>query len=829
MKQRFAVKGMTCAACQSHVRKAVEKLDGVANVNVNLLLNVMDVDFDENVCPVNKIEDAVTAAGYEAFIPSENKRQDKKEKDYSLAKLIFCIADLLVIMYVSMGNMMWKFPLPKVFDHHFNPTGFALLQFILVLPIIFIYRNYFISGFKKLFKGAPNMDTLIAIGASFSLAYGLYCLFMISYGHSEYHMYLYFESAGMILVFVSIGKYLEKLSTRRTTDAITKLMDLAPKTATLSVDGKEVTVKAEEVKKGDILIVRKGDAIPVDGRIIKGQASVDQSNITGESIPVFKVAGDEVISSCIVTSGYIEIEATKVGEDSSIATIIKLVEEAANSKAPISKLADKISGIFVPVILSVALAVFVGNILYAALAKPAYVSSAFEIALNFAITVVVIACPCALGLATPVAVMVGTGKAAKNGLLIKNAEILEAAHKIDTVVLDKTGTLTKGKPVVTDIEKLTEFDIISVLYSFEIKSEHPLGAAIVEYTKDKKTVQFDITDFESVDGKGLQGRIGDDEYKIGNLGFAENPFPELAEKMNAYAASGKTALAVFRNGEAVGIVAVRDELKETSAEAVRLLRKQGIKVVMLTGDNAATARAIANEVKVDKVISEVLPEDKAKVIQELKKENKCVAMVGDGVNDALALTTADIGIAIGAGSDVALESADIVLMRDDLMDVRNAIALSRRVIRTIKTGLFWAFFYNAVCVFLATGLLYYVTKGSFKLEPMYGSIAMSLSSVSVVLNALTINLFRIKRETPVDNKNNRISEETEMKNLVLKVNGMMCNHCKMTVEKLCKASDGVTDAVVSLEDKTVTISYNDAIDRESIVKSITDHGYEVIG
>lgn len=826
MKQRFEVKGMTCAACQSHVQKAVEKLDGVKCVNVNLLQNNMDVEF-EGSCTAEKIEKAVASAGYEAFIGGE-KREVKKERDYSLAKLIFCIADLLVIMYVSMGNMMWNFPLPKVFDHHYNPTGFALLQFILVLPIIFVYRRYFISGFKKLFKGAPNMDTLIAIGATFSLAYGIYCLFMISYGYSQYHMYLYFESAGMILVFVSIGKYLEGLSAKRTTDAITSLMDLAPKTAVVLSDGKEVAVRVEEVKRGDTVIVRKGEAIPVDGKILKGKASVDQSNITGEAMPVFRDVGDEVISSCIVTSGYLEIEATKVGEDSSIATIIKLVEEASNSKAPISKLADKISGIFVPVILSIALFVFVANILYASIAKPDYVSSAFEIALNFAITVVVIACPCALGLATPVAVMVGTGKAAKNGLLIKNAEILELTHKIDTVVLDKTGTLTKGKPSVTDVEKFTDFDIMSVLYSFEIKSEHPLGSAIVEYTKDKKTEVFDIADFKSVDGKGLQGRIGKDEYRIGNLRFAEGNDGVLSEKMNAFASEGKTALAIFKNGEAVGAVAVKDELKETSKEAVRLLRKQGIKVVMLTGDNAVCADAIASEVKADRVIAEVFPEDKANVIKQLKGRNKCVAMVGDGVNDAPALTEADIGIAIGAGSDIALDAADIVLMRDDLLDVRNAISLSKRVIRTIKTGLFFAFFYNLVCVFLATGLLYYVTGGSFKMEPMYGSVAMSLSSVSVVLNALTINLFKVKRDKETAEVNQNNFKEEEMNKLVLKVNGMMCNHCKMTVEKLCMAEKNVVEATVSLDDKTVTVSYDGEIDRDGIVKSITDNGYEVV-
>lgn len=827
MKKKFQVKGMTCSACQSHVQRAVEKLDGVSAVNVSLLRNNMDVEFDEGVCPISRIEDAVSEAGYKAFTDTE-KTDIRKEKDYGLFKLLFCIFDLLVIMYVSMGNMMWNFPLPKIFDHGYNPTGFALLQFILVLPIIFVYRRFFISGFKKLFKGAPNMDTLIAVGASFSLAYGIYCLFMISYGHSEYHMYLYFESAGMILVFVSIGKYLEGLSKKRTTDAITALMDLAPKTASVLRDGKEVIIPAEEVKKGDIVIVRKGTAIPVDGRIVTGRASVDQSNITGESMPVFKNTGDEVMSSCIVSSGYIEIEATKVGEDSSINTIIRLVEEASDSKAPISKLADKISGIFVPVILALALAVFVGNILYASLAKPEYVSSAFEIALNFAITVVVIACPCALGLATPVAVMVGTGKGARSGLLIKNAEILEAAHKIDAVVLDKTGTLTEGKPKVTDIETFINFDIYSVLYSFEIKSEHPLASAIVAFTKDRKKAELKVDGFSAEDGKGLKGTIDGAEYRIGNLKFSEERDIRLEERINALSAQGKTALAVFKDGKPAGIVAVKDELKPSSAQAVARLKKQGIKVIMLTGDNAVTAGAIAEEVGIDRVISDVLPADKANVIKELKQSCKCVAMVGDGVNDAPALTSADIGIAIGAGSDVALESADIVLMRDDLADVDNAISLSKRVIRTIKTGLFFAFFYNLVCVFLATGLLYYLTNGGFKMEPMYGSIAMSLSSVSVVLNALTINLFKVRRMQSAENKSVINEEEKIMNKLVLKVNGMMCNHCRMTVEKLCKAEKNVTDAEVCLEEKTVTVTYDGEIDKSALVKSITENGYEVV-
>lgn len=821
MKKKFNVSGMTCASCQSHVEKAVRKLDGVSDVYVNLLQNNMDVTFDEKICSISKIEEAVEKAGYKATLPEE-RGGSNKNKDYSLFKLIFCIVDLLVLMYFSMGNMMWGWPSPKVFDMHQNPMGFALVQFILVLPICYIYRNYFISGFKKLFKLSPNMDSLIAVGATFSLAYGIYCLFMISLGHTQYHMYLYFESAGMILVFVSIGKYLEELSKKRTTDSLTKLMDLKPKTAIILDGDNEVLVNANDVKIGDVVVVKNGNLIPVDGKIIKGEASIDEANITGESIPVFKGVGDEVYSSCILTSGYLYVETSKSSEDTTIATIIKLVEEASNSKAPISRLADKVSGVFVPIIFSISLFVFICNIIYIMIAKPAYVNNAFETALNFAITVIVIACPCALGLATPVAIMVGTGKGAQNGLLIKNAAILEAAHNITTVVLDKTGTITKGHPEVVDFIKYKDFDMESILYSFEIKSEHPLALAIVEYTKDKKRIEYNILNYEAIDGKGLRGIIDNDLYEIGNLKLLPNN--DLASDIvNKMSNEGKTTLIVLKNKELYGIVAVKDEIKENSKEAIHLLQNKGIKVVMLTGDNEITANAIAKDVGVNKVIANVMPTDKANVINELKNKNEFVAMVGDGVNDAIALSSANLGIAIGAGSDVAIESADIVLLRNDLLDVLNVISLSKRTINTIKLGLFWAFFYNIICVILATGIFYYTSNGSFKMEPMYGSIAMSISSVSVVLNALTINLFKVKR-----NKEEIIKkEERKMNQLVLNVDGMMCMHCVKHVEDASKKVVGVINAHASLDNKTVTIDYEGNIDKEQIIKNITDAGYSV--
>lgn len=823
MKLKFNVEGMTCASCQAHVSKAVEQLEGTSKVNVNLLKNTLDVEVDEAKCDASKIEDAVQKAGYKAYIPNANKKTDKLiEKNHDLAYLIFSLVDLLVIMYFSMGHMMWGWPVPKVFNMHTNPMGFSLVQFILVLPIIFLYRKYFINGFKKLIKLSPNMDTLIAIGATFSIAYGIYCLFMISMGYTEYHMYLYFEAAGMILTLVSLGKYLEKLSKRKTTTAIEKLMDLSPKEAVVLKDNIETKVKIEEVKLGDIVVVKKGDSVPVDGKIIEGNASIDQSNITGESIPVYKTANDNVYSSTIVTAGYIKVKATKVGEDTSIANIIKLVDEASNSKAPISKLADKISGVFVPVILAIALVTFIINLI---------VSKDFQIALNFAITVIVIACPCALGLATPVAIMVGTGKGAENGLLIKNAEILEKAHHIKTVVLDKTGTITEGKPRVTDFESFeSDSDLLSVIYSLENMSEHPLALSMIEYAKENNANLLEVKEFKTTDGRGIEGIVNNSKYFIGNYKSVEElklNTKELEDKVNNLSYQGKTPLLIIKDNKVVGLIAVKDEVKESSKQAISELRNKGIKVIMLTGDNRKTAEAIAKEVNVDEVISDVHPEDKQKVINSLKTNDKnLIAMVGDGVNDAPALTSADLGIAIGGGSDIAIESADIVLLRNDLLDVLNVISLSKRVINTIKLSLFWAFFYNFVCVILSTGFLYYLTDKKFMMTPMIASVAMSISSVSVVLTSLTINFFKVKKAKNSNNSSVSIKEKNKMQTKVIYVDGMMCNHCKAHVEEACKKVPGVSDAVVSLQDKNVTVTCEEKVTDEALKQSIKEAGYE---
>lgn len=823
MKLKFNVEGMTCASCQAHVSKAVEQLEGTSKVNVNLLKNTLDVEVDEAKCDASKIEDAVQKAGYKAYIPNANKKTDKLiEKNHDLAYLIFSLVDLLVIMYFSMGHMMWGWPVPKVFNMHTNPMGFSLVQFILVLPIIFLYRKYFINGFKKLIKLSPNMDTLIAIGATFSIAYGIYCLFMISMGYTEYHMYLYFEAAGMILTLVSLGKYLEKLSKRKTTTAIEKLMDLSPKEAVVLKDNIETKVKIEEVKLGDIVVVKKGDSVPIDGKIIEGNASIDQSNITGESIPVYKTANDDVYSSTIVTAGYIKVKATKVGEDTSIANIIKLVDEASNSKAPISKLADKISGVFVPVILAIALVTFIINLI---------VSKDFQIALNFAITVIVIACPCALGLATPVAIMVGTGKGAENGLLIKNAEILEKAHHIKTVVLDKTGTITEGKPRVTDFESFeSDSDLLSVIYSLENMSEHPLALSMIEYAKENNANLLEVKEFKTTDGRGIEGIVNNSKYFIGNYKSVEElklNTKELEDKVNNLSYQGKTPLLIIKDNKVVGLIAVKDEVKESSKQAISELRNKGIKVIMLTGDNRKTAEAIAKEVNVDEVISDVHPEDKQKVINSLKTNDKnLIAMVGDGVNDAPALTSADLGIAIGGGSDIAIESADIVLLRNDLLDVLNVISLSKRVINTIKLSLFWAFFYNFVCVILSTGFLYYLTDKKFMMTPMIASVAMSISSVSVVLTSLTINFFKVKKAKNSNNSSVSIKEKNKMQTKVIYVDGMMCNHCKAHVEEACKKVPGVSDAVVSLQDKNVTVTCEEKVTDEALKHSIKEAGYE---
>ena len=759
IKQKFDVSGMHCAACSAHVKNAVSKLDGIKSVNVNLLQNTMVAEYDETLCSAKMIIAAVKRAGYGARVENEEKpteKSDGNKTDKPLLKLIISAVFLLALMYFSMGNMMWGFPSPTLFDHNLNPAGHAIIQFILLLPILIIYKEYFVSGFKKLFKNKPNMDSLIAVGAAASVLYGLFSMIMIISGTSveTYMKGLYFESAGMILTLVSLGKFLENLSKSKTTNAIKKLTELAPQKAVLLSNGEEREIPVEDVKVGDIIIVKNGEKVPVDGEIAEGGASFDQSNITGESLPVYKTVGEEVFSSTIITAGYVKLRATKVGKDTSIANIIKLVEEASNSTAPISKLADKISGVFVPVIFGIAAITFVVNLLLQLYSVGAPLFAATELAFRFAITVVVIACPCALGLATPVAIMVGTGKGAENGLLIKNAEILEKAHLIKTVVLDKTGTITEGKPKVEDFTVFSgenRLSILAAIYALENNSEHPLARAITEYAKEKNTPLYAAEKYEFIEGKGIKGTVNNDEYFVGNAKIydelqliKDDAFLDAEKK----AKDGKTPLIIFKNGKPAGIIAVKDRVRKNSKAAIKALKDRGIKVVMLTGDNRAAAEIIAKETGVDQVIADVFPADKSRIINSLKTDkNHLVAMVGDGVNDAPALSTADIGIAIGGGSDVAIESGDVVLLRKSLTDVINYIDLSKRVLTTIKIGLFWAFFYNFVCVFLASGALYYVQGLNIGLKPEYGSVAMSLSSVSVVLTALTINFFKPKKES----------------------------------------------------------------------------------
>lgn len=813
MKQKFAIKGMTCAACQAHVDKAVNNLDGISSCNVNLLSNNMEVDFDESKCDVNKIINAVKRAGYKA-IPEGLKGKIDDEKDYSLIKLIIAFIFLILLMYVSMGHMI-HLPLPSFIND--SAINYAFTQFILTIPNIYIYRNYFISGYKKLFKG-PNMDTLIAIGATASLIYGIFAIYMIGYGYqnnnldivNDYRHNLYFESASMILTLVSLGKYLEGLSKKKTTKAISELMSLVPEEATVLRNDKEVKIKASEVKVDDILIIRKGENVAVDAIIIEGEGSFNEANITGESLPKEKTLGDSLYSSSIMEAGFVKAKAIKVGEDTSIWQIIKLVESASESKAPISKLVDKVSFVFVPVIITISIIVLI-----------TFLSNgySFNEAFNFAISVLVIACPCALGLATPVAIMVGTGKGARNGLLIKNAEVLENAGHIKKVILDKTGTITKGSPEVTDYDGSK--DLLNIIYSIENKSEHPLAKAIINYAKNKDAKLVEVYDFKSLKGEGLSGKVNNITYYIGNLVLIKKlnlDNDELDNKIKNLAKMAKTPLIIATNKEILGIIAIKDEVKESSKLAISNLTKMGIKVIMLTGDNKETALGVANEVGIKNVISDVLPEDKLAVIRNEKINKKhLVAMVGDGVNDAPALAEADLGIAIGGGSDIAINSADIILVKNDLLDVINVIKLSKRIMLTIKLNLFWAFIYNVIGITIASGLFY--PSFGLELNPMIASLCMSFSSVFVVLNALTINLFKVK-----DIKED-IKEVKEME-YKLHVEGMMCKHCVMHVKEALLKVNGVNEVEVSLENKEAEVKCDDSCNKEDLIKAIKDAGYD---
>ena len=812
MRQKFDVKGMTCAACQAHVDKAVRKVSGVIDCSVNLLANNMFVEYDENTCNVKDITKAVSKAGYKAYVVGEKKEEvTNKEEDHSLRDLIIAFIFLLALMYVSMGHMI-ALPLPSFIED--SATNFGFTQLILTIPILFIYRRYFISGFKKLFKG-PNMDTLIAIGSSAALIYGIYAIYMMGYGYykndlsivDEFRHNLYFESAGMILTLVSLGKYLEGLSKKKTTKAIEELVKLVPETATILKDGKEISVKASEVKKDDIIIIKKGEKTPVDATIIEGIGSFNEANITGESLPKEKTIDANIFASSIMEAGYVKARATKVGEDSSIWQIIKLVEEASESKAPISKMVDKVSFVFVPIIIGLAL---ITLICYLAFGYP------FSDAFNFAISILVIACPCALGLATPVAIMVGTGKGAKNGLLIKNAAILENAGHIKKVIMDKTGTITYGTPQVTDF---TARDYLDIIYSLENRSEHPLAKAIIDYSINNKANLLPVTNFKATPGKGISGDIANETYYIGNLSMVSDlglVSEDLKDQIDELASFAKTPLIVASHTKVLGLIAVKDKVKETSKEAIKSLNDLNISVIMLTGDNNKTALSIAGEVGIKKVISDVLPEDKLNVIRKEKEDkHHLVAMVGDGVNDAPALAEADLGIALGGGSDIAINSSDIILVKNDLTDVANVIRLSKRVMTTIKVNLFWAFIYNCIGIVLASGVFY--PGFGISLNPMIASACMAFSSVFVVLNALTINLFKVKGKT-----------ESEVKNMEYKLNieGMSCMHCQKHVEEALNAVKGVKKATVSLENKEALVECKDKVTKDMLIAAVKEAGYD---
>ncbi len=878
MKQKYDVTGMTCSACSSRVEKCVRRVEGVKDVSVNLLTNSMQVEYEEQKTSDQKIIDAVVHAGYGASVkghggngaqttvsrgnaaqavkanPVEEQMKNMKRR------LILSFIFLIPLMYVSMGHMV-GLPLPWFLEGTENAVGFAFTQFLLCLPVAFVNKAYYTKGFSTLFHGAPNMDTLIAVGSTASLIYGIFAIYRIGYGLGvqdfalvhQYQHDLYFESAVMILALINVGKYLEARSKGKTSEAITKLMNLAPKTAVVEREGREWKIPVEQVAVGDTVVVRPGESIPVDGVILEGSTSVDEAAITGESIPVEKQPGDSVIAATINKAGFVKARASRVGDDTTFSQIIRLVEDASASKAPIAKIADRIAGVFVPIVMTIALITAIVWLISGA---------EFEFALSCAISVLVISCPCALGLATPVAIMVGTGKGAENGILIKSGEALEVTHSVQSVVLDKTGTITQGKPVVTDIIQagsVGERQLLEIAAAMEAKSEHPLADAIMEKAKEEKVSVPATEEFEAVPGKGIRAKLNGRWYYAGNLRLMEEKGIDCSgskRQMEQLAEDGKTPLLFADEKEVIGIIGAADIVKPTSAQAIRELKKLGIEVIMLTGDNKRTAAAIQRQLGIDTVIAEVLPQDKEREVAKLQSEGRKVAMVGDGMNDAPALARADVGIAIGAGTDVAIESADIVLMKNDLLDVVTAIGLSKAVIRNIKENLFWAFFYNACGIPLAAGVFY--TAFGWKLSPMFGAAAMSLSSFFVVMNALRLRFFHVLKK-PEESQNAdphlsaagntqktgdvcsaNPSHSTESaaeaegcgtqnsRKMVMKIDGMMCSHCQAAVTKALNKVPGVT-ARVSLEDNAAYIQASENADVEQMKEAVEDAGYEVVG
>lgn len=834
-EKQFDVGGMTCAACQANVEKCVLKLDGVKKVDVSLLSNSMKVEYDENIVNENTISLAVENIGYSANVKGKQgevsgfkqeweARQKRVEDEQNKAKLrlIYSLLLLIPLMLISMGPMIG---IPILAGEE-NAMISSMSQLLLATIILFIQNHFFIHGFKALMKKAPNMDSLVAIGSLASYIYGLYSVYRMAYGfgygnmqvvHHAMHA-LYFESAAMIVTLVSVGKYLESRSKSKTTDALSKLVDLAPKSATVIRDGKEILVSSSEVLQGDIVAIKPGQKIPVDGKIVSGIGYVDQSTITGESIPVEKHPGDMVISATLNQNGSFKFEALKVGDDTTLAQIIRLVDEAGNSKAPIARLADKVSGVFVPIVIAIAIVTAAVWLI---------LGQSFEFALSNAISVLVISCPCALGLATPVAIMVGTGKAASQGILIKSAQSLETLHSIDTIVLDKTGTITSGRPSIQNIIKyksMTDDDFLSLAASIEQGSEHPLALAILNQAKQKHLELKKVEDFEAVGGKGVVAKVEGKTYFAGNSSFIKEKGVSFKEKdVVDLADEGKTPLIFASTSEIIGIIAVADTIRDSSKAAIQEFKQKGLHVVMLTGDNRRTANAVGKGLNIDEVISDVLPADKESVIRRLQDQNRKVMMVGDGINDAPALMRADVGVAIGKGTDIAIDSADIVLMKNSLLDVNAAIDLSVSVIRNIKMNLFWAFFYNFLGIPVAAGVFYPLF--GWLLSPMLGSAAMSLSSVCVVTNALRLRFFEpkkidIKEETIIE------KEDTKMMKKTMIVDGMMCQNCVRHVKKALESIDGVVSVNVDLDSKTAEIEMKQEIDDKILLDAVKEEGYE---
>lgn len=830
---QYNVTGMSCAACSARVEKAVSSVDGVSSCSVNLLTNSMGV---EGTATSKEIIDAVEKAGYGASLKIKNKKvksnSDDEFKDTQTPKLVKQLAASLLflapLMYISMGHMMWGWKLPSFMENNHIAMGLAQMLFAIIIMVI--NQNFFISGFKGLIHRSPNMDTLVALGSGASFVYSTYALFAMTVAQTKGDMsavmsYMddfYFESAAMILALITVGKTLEAYSKGRTTDALKGLMSLSPKTANVIRDGKEITVDIDDVAVGDVFVVRPGESIPVDGIVIDGESAIDESVLTGESLPVDKAIDDKVTSATINKSGFLKCKATRVGEDTTLAQIINLVSDASATKAPIAKLADKVSGVFVPTVIAIAIITF---IVWLIVPKP------FGYSLSRAISVLVISCPCALGLATPVAIMVGNGKGAKNGILFKTAVSLEEAGKTQIVVLDKTGTITEGKPKVTDVIPvgISENDLLQLAYSLETKSEHPLAKAIVEKAETAQIPPFDITDFESKTGNGLCGTFENSKIYAGSSKYISTvcDISSVKSDIERLSNEGKTPLLFAKDEKLIGVIAVADTIKQDSPEAIKQLKNMGIKVVMLTGDNKRTADAIGKQTGVDMVISDVLPEGKEAVVKKLQSFGK-VAMVGDGVNDAPALTRADVGIAIGAGADVAVDSADVVLMNSKLSDVCSAIRLSRHTLTNIKENLFWAFIYNIIGIPLAAGVWIPIT--GWTLNPMFGAAAMSLSSFCVVMNALRLNFVNVtspKSDKKIKEVNIDYTEEFKMTKTI-KIDGMMCPHCEATVKKALEAIDGVTSAVASHTEKQATVELSKDVDTAVLEQAVVDAGYTII-